>query len=270
MGAAGEGERQHGESRNGGSATWLALAFVAVLGCAPRPLVARAIQARGGPLHGLVQDIEADVRVGFPGTWRWRTAFLAPNRYAWTIVTTAEPNHYVFDGRTVRAFVGSAAVAVDADAEAPLRTHARLRAVMNLDAVLAPGVQVAPLPASELSAGVAAGLVVRFDDGTRYRLGFDAQTRLVRVEGPVALPPLASGDAVVTLGDFRSTAGFVLAYRAEYAFRGEPLAVERTLAACPDPPGLTPESFERPATIPDCGRAPDQAAQKPLTVPALP
>src|SRR5262245_6781583 len=63
----------------------MVVASLALAACAPRPLVERAIRARGGPLESVIRDVEADVRVGFPGTWRWQTAFMVPDRYAWTI-----------------------------------------------------------------------------------------------------------------------------------------------------------------------------------------
>jgi hypothetical protein len=221
--------------------------------CAPRPLVARAIRARGGPLHGLVRWVDAEVYAGFPGTWRWRAAFLVPDHYAWTILTTREPDHNLFDGTVVRAFVGDLEVAADADATAPLRTHARFTAVAALDALLQPGVQVAPAAADRVPPGAVAALDVHFpDDGSRYLLGFDRRDLLVSAEGPLALPPLGRGTVSARFADFRRTGTWLLPWTTDYAFDGAPLATERTVTACPDDPALTPESFRRPAAIPDC------------------
>jgi len=233
------------------------LAVALATGCAPRPLLARAIHARGGPLRSLVRQVESQVYTGFPGTWRWQATFLVPDRYAWTIFTTREADHYLFDGETVRAFVGRAEVSADTDAAAPLRTHARFTAVVNLDVLLQPGVQVVPAAADRLPAGAVAGLDVGFpDDGSRYLLAFDAHDLLVHAEGPLALPPLGRGRVTATFSDFRRTGRWVLPWATDYVFDGEPLASERTLATCPDDPRLTPESFLSPDALPDCAQRP--------------
>ncbi len=237
------------ERRRAAALLLLALASA----CAPRPLVARAIRARGGPLRSVVRRVEAEVYAGFPGTWRWRAAFLVPDRYAWTILTTREPDHYLFDGTVVRAFVGDVEVAADADAAAPLRTHARFTAVTDLDALLQPGVQVAAAAADRVPPGAVAALEVRFpDDGSRYLLGFDRRDLLVTAAGPLALPPLGRGTISARFADFRRAGSWLLPWTTDYTFDGAPLATEHTLAACPDDPALTPESFRRPAAIPDC------------------
>ena len=110
----------------------LALAGALASGCASRPLLERAIRARGGALHSLVRQAEADVQAAFPGTWEWRTVFLAPDDYAWSIVTAAGTDHYLFDGRVTRAFIGGREVSVDAGQQTPLRAHARFASVTNL------------------------------------------------------------------------------------------------------------------------------------------
>jgi hypothetical protein len=200
-----------------------------------------------------VREVEADVRVGFPGTWRWRVAFLLPAHYAWTIHTTGEPDHYLFDGLAARAFVGTREVAEDRSATNPLRTQARFTAVVNLDALLLPGVRLAPLERAALPPDAIEGLaVVLADDGAQYRLGFDARTRVVHAEGPIALPPLGAGQLVARFGDFRKTGRWVLAYRTEYMLGGQPLASERTIAVCPEPRDLAPEAFRTPSAVPDC------------------
>ena len=232
----------------------IALSLLLVVpACAPRSIVPRAIRARGGPLAGFVRDAEAEVYFGFPGTWLWRATFLVPDRYAWTILTAGEPDHYLYDGQTVRTFVGGQFVGQRAGAADPLRTHARFTAVVNLDALLLPGVRLAPLASVDLPPDTADGVDVVFaDDGSRYRVAFDARTLLVHAEGPVALPPLAATSLVARYADFRRTGRWWLPYRTDYTLEGRPLAVERTHALCPEPPGLGMDAFRSPAALPRC------------------
>lgn len=231
----------------------LAILLAAHAGCAPSALPGRAIRARGGPLAGLVREVEADVHLAFPGRWRWRAVFLVPDRYAWTIYTSGEADHYLLDGRTTRAFVGEGPVATVSGQDSALRTHARFTAVMNLDALRVPGVRITPLAASDLPAGARAGIEAVFiDDATRYRLAFDARDLLVELTGPLAMPPLGAGTVTARFTDFRPTGRFVLPWRTVYTFGDQPLAEERVLAACPDPPGLAPADFATPARLPSC------------------
>ena len=231
----------------------LGLACALASGCASRPLLERAIRARGGALHSLVRQAEADVQAGFPGTWEWRTVFLAPDDYAWSIVTAAGTDHYLFDGRVTRAFIGGREVSVDAGQQTPLRAHARFASVTNLDTVAASKMLVAPLPAAELPPGVAAGVSVTLpDDGSRYRLGFDDRTRLVWATGPIEMPELGRGEVTARYDDFRRVRGLWLPFRTTYEINARPLAVERTIHLCPNEPGLGPASFERPARLPAC------------------
>jgi hypothetical protein len=227
------------------------LAAVA-LGCAPRPLLERAIRARGGPLGPVVRQVEAEVHAAFPGTWQWRTAFMLPDRYAWTVFTTGEPTHYLFDGQVVRGFVGGREVTIETAPDAPLRSHARFTAVANLDALRLPGVLVAPLEGADLPPGATAGLLAVFpDDGSRYRLGFDAEARLVTVSGPLSLPPLARGELEARFTDFVRVRGFLLPRRTSYRFGAQALAEERALAICPEAP--VPEAaFRTPGLLPAC------------------
>ena len=235
------------------AAARMGLALALAGGCAPRPPLVRAIHARGGPLRAVVREVEAEVFVGAPGRWNWRTTFLYPDRYAWTIFTAAGADHYLFDGAMTRAFVDNNPVSVDAAPDAPLRSHARFTAVANLDALLLPGVQVTPLPAPELPEGAAWGLAAVFaGDGARYRLGFDDRDLLVRVEGPLRLPPLGAGTLNARFEDFHRTNGLFLPYRTVYAFGAVPLANERAVAVCPNI-RLAPEAFHMPAALPSCG-----------------
>ena len=204
----------------------------------------------------MVREVEADVRMGFPGTWRWRTVFLLPDRYAWTIYTTGEPDHYVTDGQSTRAFVGSQLVSEESGRSA-LRTHARFTAVQNLDVLLLPGVTVGALPAGDLPAGTVAGLSVVFaDDGGRYRLGFDARDRLVYVAGELALPPFAEGQVEARITEFSRAGGFELPRRTTYRIGEQLLSEERTLAVCVDPAGLDASAFAVPARLPTCDVSP--------------
>jgi hypothetical protein len=229
------------------------LFVVVVLGCARPPLLERAIRARGGPLHGVVRDSEVDVRAGFPGRWRIRSALLQPNRWGWTVFTSGEPDHYLFDGRFARTFIGGREVAVDGGADAPLRSHARFMAVVHLDALRAPRVLVGDLPPAERPTDTAHGLVAVVD-GSRYRLAFDARDRLVWAAGPISLPPIGRSELSARYGDFRRVDRFTLPFRITYAFAGQPLGEETVLAACPEPPDLTPASFVTPP-IPPCAPA---------------
>lgn len=200
----------------------------------------------------MVRQVEAQVRMGFPGTWRWRTVFLLPDRYAWTIYTTGEPDHYVTDGRTTRAFVGSRLLSEETGRTA-LRTHLRFTAVQNLDVLLLPGVAVDALAPGDLPAGAATGLSAVFaDDGSRYRLGFDAQDRLVYVAGELALPPFAEGQVEARVTEFSRAWGLELPSRITYRIGDRLLSEERTLAVCVDPAGLAAAAFATPATLPAC------------------
>ena len=242
--------------RREGAAVLAVLALLA--GCAPRPLLARAIRARGGPLDGVVREVEARVLRGVPGIWTWRTVFAVPDRYAWTIYTAAEPNHLLFDGTTARTFAGGQLVASEAGTTAVLRTHARFTAAMNLDALLLPGVQTAPLTAAELPAGAVSGLVAVYaDDGSRYRLGFDARDLVVVCEGPIALPPVAAGRLEARPSDYRRERRWLLPHATAYALDGAPLAAETARAVCPAPGVLGPDAFRDPAGLPTCDGAAD-------------
>ena len=223
-----------------------------VTGCVPSPLLERAIRARGGSLHGIARTVEADVYAGFPGAWRWRTVFTRPDRYAWTIATADEPNHYLYDGSTVRAFVGEHEVSTTSSASTPLRSHAYFTAVTHLDLLRGAGVRTTALTADELPAGAAAGLRATLADGTTYRLAFDQRMLLLWMSGPANLLPLGEGELIARFGDFRRVRGYVLPYRTVYDFQGTRVAEERALAVCPNPPGLDDGAFARPHRLPAC------------------
>ena len=230
----------------------LLLATLVAAGCTPRPLLERALIARGGAVRSVLLCAEARVYAGVPGRWRFARAYLAPGRYAWRIDTAGEPDSYLFDGQVVRSFVGAAEVASDAAPTAPLRSHARWTGVMLLDGLDAPGVAVAELPAAALPAGAREGLQVRFTDGATYRLGFDDDAQLVVIEGPLDLWPLGSGPATVRYADPRPAGSVRLPSRATYFAGDRRLADETIRSATIAPPGLTPASFVDPAHLPPC------------------
>ncbi|MBX3023539.1 hypothetical protein KF840_01375 [bacterium] len=233
----------------------LGLAIAAALlscGCATRPLLERALAARGGPLHGVVLDAAARVYSGAPGRWRYARVYLSPGLYAWRIETAGEPDTYIFDGGAVRAYIGAAATSVDASPTAPLRSHARWTAVSLLDGLTAPDVSVAELPADEVPAGAREGLRVTFADGGTYRLGFDRRALLTSIDGPLDLSPLASGPASARYDDPRRVGGVTLPFRATYFAGGQRVAEEAIQAACVNPPALTPAAFTAPERLPTC------------------
>lgn len=231
--------------------------LVLAAGCTPRPLVERAIRARGGPLDVLVRQGEATVRRGFPGRWQWRTVYLLPDHYALTVRGAQESFHYLLDGTVVRAFAGDRLVSRDAGSAAPLITHAHFTAVVNLDALRLPGYRVAPLPAAELEGGVREGVAVVIPDtGARYRLGFDEHDLLVWATGPLDLAPLGRGEVTARYGDFRRVGGLLLPFKTSYALAGVPVIDEQALAVCPNLLGITAAAFQSPGRLPACGVEP--------------
>jgi len=232
----------------------LAILLATAIGCVARgTLLEQAMRAQGGPMPGLARESRTEVWVGFRGTWRWRTVTAGPNRYAWSIETTGEPTHYLFDGRVVRAFVGSALTSEDASPTAALRTHARFTSVMFLDAFRTPGVRVRELAAAERPPEAAFGLEAVFPDtGDRYLIGLDAGRLVVSVEGPVLLPPFERHAVRAVLDDHRRVGGYTVAYHTRWTADGQPLADERTVQACPlarEPPAA---AFASPAALPRC------------------
>ena len=206
-------------------------------------------------MRGVVLDAEARVYLGTPGRWQYRRTYLAPDLYAWRIETAAQPDTYVFDGRVVRSFIGDSEAASDASPTAPLRSHARWTAVSLLDGLDAPDVTVAELAPAEVPAGAREALQVRFADGGSYRLGFDDRALLVTLEGPLDLSPLVKAStATAHYADQRVTGGVMLPYRTTYVAGTERLAEESLVAACVNPPALTPASFSGPDALPTCER----------------
>lgn len=203
-------------------------------------------------MAGFVTNVEDTVHAGVPGTWQCTRAFLVPDRFAWKIVTAGDPIYHLFDGTTVRCFIGTAEVSSDTSTCAPLRTHARWTAVIGLDALRAPGVTVTQLPVADLPAGVREGLLATFPDGTAYRLGFDDRTLLVWAQGALDFSPFGKGEVTARFADHRRTGTLLLAFSTSYILGTTPLADEKIVAACVDPPDLTPASFTDPTSLPAC------------------
>lgn len=233
-------------------AALLALSGIA-LGCAPRPLLARAVAARGGAAPGVVVESVADVHRFVPGQWRYARIFRAPDCYAWQLETALGTDTHSFDGRTVRSFVQGELVGTDPRPSAPLRSQARWMAVWLFDALADPTVRVTPLPAAALPAGAREGLRVVFADGATYQLAFDAAATLVHMAGPLDLSPLARGTAEVAFGPAAAFAdGLRLPATARYVIDGVHVADETLQRACRTPASLTAAAFADPPLLPRC------------------
>lgn len=221
------------------------VAFAAA--CTPRAPVDRAIAARGGSIPGIVRESSVRVEQGFPGDWQWTTVASFPDRYAWSIVTNDQPHHYLFDGTTVRAFIGETQVA-EAVGAAGLATHARFVAVANLDMLRQPGVTITMTP----SAGGTQLDVTFADTGARYRVQLDTHDAVRRVEGPIDLSPVAKGTLVATYDDDRTIDGRRLPFHIRYELDGAALADERVVRTCIL--GTTPaaSAFAAPTSLPRC------------------
>jgi len=222
------------------------LAFVpaGLSGCSANA-VERAITARGGPMESSLRQVEATVYRGFPGNWSWEIALRRPDLVRWTIHAFGEEQSYVYDGRRVLLYLGSASMPVDAAGEGAFRSQVRWLAVTGLD-VLRDGGRVAweEMPRTELPAGVARGLRVRWiEDGSTYLLWFDDRDLLVAAEGEVALPPIGSGRLHADFSDFAAFDGRLLPRSGRYTLGGRLLVEEHVLSWTPDDPKLTEASF---------------------------
>lgn len=230
----------------------LLVMLLLLAGCAPVPFRERALRARGGALSAVVTHGEARLYVGAPGTWQFSRSFLAPDCYAWKIVTAADPLWFMFDGIAVRSFIGTDEVSIDASPDAALRTQARWTAVINLDALGQPGTTVTPLSAEELPPEAREGVLVTFPDAAAYRLAVDERGLVVWARGPLDLSPFGKGEVTARFHDHRRTGSFVLPFAISYWLGSTPIVDEQILAACVDPSGLTRASFAHPTHLPDC------------------
>jgi len=219
-------------------------------GCS-RPLLERAIAARGGSLTSLSRDDEADVHAGFPGSWTWRFDYRVPDLLRWTLETYGDEQSVAYDGTAVSFFLGSARLAEAPPALADFRSQVRWLAVTTLDALSRRAdVEVRELAPSELPAGFASGLAVTYrDDGARYALYFDADDLLVAAEGPIILPTIASGQMHAAYSEFGVADGYRLPYRGRYTLDAQPFFDEKVVRYLPNDPRLTPESFRGPPPV---------------------
>lgn len=224
------------------------LSIAAASTACTRPLLERAIAARGGPLQSLSRTASAEVVRGFPGDWAWRFDYRVPDLLRWTIETYGEEQSVAFDGRTVRYFLGSATLPTPPAALGDFASIVRWTSVTTLDALATdPDAEVGELPAAERPAGAAGALEVRYrSDGARYVLSFDPADRLVAAEGPVVVPTIATGRLRATWSDFSTTEGYVLPRVGDYAIDGEPFFRETVLRWVPNDPRLVPDTFARP------------------------
>lgn len=215
-------------------------------GCA-RPLVERAIAARGGPLPRVSREVEARVYRAFPGTWRWRIDYAVPDLLRWTLETYGDEQSYVYDGEALRYYLGSGLVTADPAAASGFRTQVRWIALTNLDVLAShAGLRLEELDAGRLPPGVAAGLHATYADGAVYELYFDAGDLLVGARGPIVVPAVGAGELRATFGGFRDVSGYLLPQRGRYTLDGEPLFDETILRWVPGDPRLTPEGFLGP------------------------
>jgi hypothetical protein len=222
-----------------------AFCALAALGCARGPLAERAIAVRGGSLDSFRREVEARVYYGIPGRWRWEMAFRLPEHYRFTLVTDADPQHYVFDGEVARSFIGGTLLAEDRGRAPALRSHARWMAVTSLD-VLGDAQRVTWEETERPPAGAARGLRVRFlDQAEPYALGFDRGGRLIFAEGPISIPGVGEGRLHARFADFRSVQGFVVPFATRYSLNDEPFFDERVVRFVPNDPTLAAASFER-------------------------
>lgn len=229
------------------AAAMIALLLLAASGCA-RPLLERAIAARGGTLESLSRASTAEVTRGFPGEWAWRFDYRVPDRLRWTIETYGEEQSIAYDGTTVRYFLGSARLPETPAALADFASIVRWTSVTTLDALARdPGVALRELPRDETPPGAASALEVRYrSDGARYVLSFDAADRLVAAEGPIAVPTIAAGRMRAAYEDFVTVDGYVLPRVGAYTIDGAPFFRETVRRWLPNDPRLGPASFTGP------------------------
>lgn len=237
------------ESFSRSAARWTAVLLIVTVTCAgcTRPLLERAIAARGGPLETLSRESTAEVDRGFPGTWAWRFDYRVPDRLRWTIETYGEEQSVAYDGTRVRYFLGSGSLPEVPAALSDFASIVRWTSVTTLDALVSdPRATVRELPVAERPAGAASALEVRYDDGASYVLAFDARDRLVAAEGPVVVPTVAAGRMHATYTDFADAGGYLLPGTCSYSIDGQPFFREHVVRWVPNDPRLTIASFSGP------------------------
>lgn len=220
------------------------------------PVVARAIAVRGGPITSLRRTTNMRVYFGFPGLWHLEYTFVAPRLYRWTVFTTGEPNHYTWDGSTMRAWIGPMAVGSDTSGNAPLRSHARWHAVTYLDTLCSGNLDVhfRSLPPEP---GGGQTVVARLlDDDSEYTLVFDRHARPLRVSGPIDIPPFGKARLTQSFFDFRRSGRFFIPHTTRYEIDGTTLSDEVTTSFFANDPAIEREllrQLEMPLIAPDAG-----------------
>ncbi len=207
------------------------------------PIIERSIDVRGGPIANLRRKTEMAVHFGFPGIWQLEYVFKSPDLYRWTVFTSEEPNHYWWDGSTMRAAVGPVVVGIDTSGRAPLRSHARWHAVMYLDALCNGNLPVRFSPLAAESNGEQSVLVRLLDDGSEYELTFDRLARLRKVIGPIEIPPFGKARLTHRFYDFRDAGGFLIAHGTRYDVDGITLSEETTTSFIANDPALDDSFF---------------------------
>jgi hypothetical protein len=208
-------------------------------------LLARAIDARGGPIGRLERDSEAVVHVGIPGSWEWRLELAPPARMHFALRTAGEDQHWVSDGENASVILGNTVVSQGPLASSEALSIVRFLAVIQLDALLDPAWFVT----REVGAEGAGGddrrvLAVRGvqEPVAHYRLHFDDRLRLVLAEGPLAIPAIGSGSVRIHFSDFRRVEGYLLSFAARYEQEGALLLEESVVRqrAFAEPPATEP------------------------------
>lgn len=231
------------------------VAFLVASGCGEGhetgSLLERAIRARGGPLASLSRESELRVYYGFPGLWRWRYAFTGPDGYRLTLLTRGEAQHYLYDGETVRGFIGSSQVTTEPGDASCVRNHGRWLALIGLDMLADPQrFSIEELPLGSLPAGATRGVRARcLVSGATFDLGFDAELRLIAAEGPIELPGLGEGRIRARFEDFREVGGYRLPFVAHYEFHDQPFFDEHVVEFVPNDPALVGERFQDVAPL---------------------
>ncbi len=214
-----------------------------VTGCAlpvGRSLLARAIDARGGPIERIERSSEGLVHVGLPGRWQWRLVFEPPERMRFTLVTAGEDQDWVTDGRTASTLLGSTVVSSEPLADSQELSAVRWVAAVHLDALRDPAIfRTRELPPEDVPEGRFAALEGTTTDAPamRYRLVFDRQLRLVEAEGPLSIPAVGSGRVHAVFSDFRWVDGRRLPFEVRYRLDETPLLEEHVVEQHVSPAG---------------------------------
>lgn len=180
-------------------------------------------------------------------------AFLAPDHYRFTLLTAGRDQHYVYDGETLRAFIGDAEISSTTGSDArAFASHARWMAVISLAPLRGvQGLEIEEIPPVESALPAGRRLSVRFADGDRYRLSFDAAGHLALARGPIVIPGIGEGELVARFVDYRRVGSFELPFGTRYSLGGEPLFDERVTRFVPQDPSLEEASF---AEVPGISR----------------